>query len=137
MRRKNTTQRGAVEEEEHHPEEDKGQTEKKILEALFRLWCRSLRATQRSHREQLGGREGTLRISIWGLDSASENGPIPLFQPSAFKNPPSIHQRICATFDSANSKDKDWQLLAQNTCIASYVVSGSTLEKEKNVYAID
>ena len=54
----------------------------------------------------------------------SEKGLIPLFPRShcpltsesgstAFKIPPSIHQRICATFDSANSKGKDWQLLAQ------------------------
>ncbi|XP_062873494.1 netrin receptor UNC5D isoform X4 [Trichomycterus rosablanca] len=31
----------------------------------------------------------------------------------AFKIPPSIRQRICATFDTANTKGKDWQLLAQ------------------------
>ncbi|KAI4885664.1 hypothetical protein NFI96_026595, partial [Prochilodus magdalenae] len=31
----------------------------------------------------------------------------------AFKIPLSIRQRICATFDTANSKGKDWQLLAQ------------------------
>ncbi|KAF7687646.1 netrin receptor UNC5D isoform X1 [Silurus meridionalis] len=31
----------------------------------------------------------------------------------AFKIPPSIRQRICATFDTANAKGKDWQLLAQ------------------------
>ncbi|XP_071208674.1 netrin receptor UNC5D-like isoform X4 [Salvelinus alpinus] len=33
--------------------------------------------------------------------------------PKAFKIPLSIHQRICATFDTANTKGKDWQLLAQ------------------------
>ncbi|KAM4746697.1 netrin receptor UNC5D isoform 1-T1 [Anableps anableps] len=33
--------------------------------------------------------------------------------PKAFKIPLSIRQRICATFDTANSKGKDWQLLAQ------------------------
>ncbi|XP_022522583.2 netrin receptor UNC5D isoform X3 [Astyanax mexicanus] len=31
----------------------------------------------------------------------------------AFKIPLSIRQRICATFDTANAKGKDWQLLAQ------------------------
>ncbi|MCJ8746681.1 hypothetical protein PDJAM_G00144510 [Pangasius djambal] len=31
----------------------------------------------------------------------------------AFKIPPSIRQRICTTFDTANAKGKDWQLLAQ------------------------
>ncbi|XP_061622740.1 netrin receptor UNC5D isoform X1 [Phyllopteryx taeniolatus] len=32
--------------------------------------------------------------------------------PKAFKIPLSIRQRICATFDTANAKGKDWQLLA-------------------------
>ncbi|XP_064164220.1 netrin receptor UNC5D-like isoform X2 [Anguilla rostrata] len=36
-----------------------------------------------------------------------------LYGPKAFKIPPSIRQRICATFDTANAKGKDWQLLAQ------------------------
>ncbi|XP_055792136.1 netrin receptor UNC5D-like isoform X1 [Salvelinus fontinalis] len=35
----------------------------------------------------------------------------------AFKIPLSIRQRICATFDTANVKGKDWQLLAQKLCI--------------------
>ncbi|CAL8281643.1 unnamed protein product [Gadus morhua 'NCC'] len=42
-----------------------------------------------------------------GRARGSEKGQIPLFQPSAFKIPPSIHQKICATFDSANSEGKD------------------------------
>ncbi|KAG7269431.1 hypothetical protein CRUP_012114, partial [Coryphaenoides rupestris] len=33
--------------------------------------------------------------------------------PRAFKIPLSIRQRICATFDTAGSPSKDWQLLAQ------------------------
>ncbi|XP_024130300.1 netrin receptor UNC5D [Oryzias melastigma] len=33
--------------------------------------------------------------------------------PKAFKIPSSIRERICATFDTANAKGKDWQLLAQ------------------------
>ncbi|XP_076842477.1 netrin receptor UNC5D-like [Brachyhypopomus gauderio] len=32
----------------------------------------------------------------------------------AFKIPPSIRQRICATFDTSNAKGKDWQLLAHH-----------------------
>ncbi|KAJ0057260.1 hypothetical protein NL108_002181, partial [Boleophthalmus pectinirostris] len=36
----------------------------------------------------------------------------------AFKIPPSIRQRISATFDSANAKGKDWQLLAQKLQIS-------------------
>ncbi|XP_059906368.1 netrin receptor UNC5D-like isoform X2 [Gadus macrocephalus] len=71
---------------------------------------------------QVKGREQILQVYTSAAES--EKGPIPLFPPShcpltsesestAFKIPPSIHQRICATFDSANSKGKDWQLLAQ------------------------
>ncbi|XP_069069908.1 netrin receptor UNC5D isoform X3 [Pleurodeles waltl] len=37
--------------------------------------------------------------------------------PKAFKIPYSIRQRICATFDTSNSKGKDWQLLAQKLSI--------------------
>lgn len=33
--------------------------------------------------------------------------------PKAFRIPASIRQRICATFDTANAKGKDWQLLAR------------------------
>ncbi|XP_061071561.1 netrin receptor UNC5D-like isoform X2 [Conger conger] len=36
-----------------------------------------------------------------------------LHGPKAFKIPLSIRQRICATFDTANAKGKDWQLLAR------------------------
>uniref|UniRef100_A0A8C5B4F3 Netrin receptor UNC5 n=1 Tax=Gadus morhua TaxID=8049 RepID=A0A8C5B4F3_GADMO len=72
---------------------------------------------------QVKGREQILQVYTSAAEQ-SEKGPIPLFPRShcpltsesgstAFKIPPSIHQRICATFDSANSKGKDWQLLAQ------------------------
>ncbi|CAL8387608.1 unnamed protein product [Boreogadus saida] len=54
---------------------------------------------------QVKGREQILQVYTPAAES--ENRPIPLFQPSAFKIPLSIHQRICATFDSANSKSKD------------------------------
>ncbi|CAJ1068761.1 netrin receptor UNC5D isoform X2 [Xyrichtys novacula] len=33
--------------------------------------------------------------------------------PQVFKIPLSVRQRICSTFDTANAKGKDWQLLAQ------------------------
>lgn len=38
----------------------------------------------------------------------------------AFKIPLSIRQRISATFDTANAKGKDWQLLAQKLHIDRY-----------------
>lgn len=54
----------------------------------------------------------------------SEKDTVPFFTQSdctitsqtgsrAFRIPLSIRQRICATFDTANAKGKDWQLLAQ------------------------
>ncbi|CAL8281764.1 unnamed protein product [Gadus morhua 'NCC'] len=65
---------------------------------------------------QVKGREQILQVYTPAAES--EKGLIPLFPLShcpltsesgstAFKIPPSIHQRICATFDSANSKGKD------------------------------
>ena len=41
--------------------------------------------------------------------------------PKAFKIPLSIRQRICATFDTANAKGKDWQLLAQKLHLDRWV----------------
>lgn len=41
--------------------------------------------------------------------------------PKAFKIPVSIRQRICATFDTANAKGKDWQLLAQKLHLDRWV----------------
>ncbi|KAK0143007.1 Netrin receptor UNC5D [Merluccius polli] len=74
---------------------------------------------------QVKGREQILQVytSVAAAEQ-NEKGAIPLFPQSdcpltsesgstAFKIPPSIHQRICATFDSANAKGSDWQLLAQ------------------------
>ncbi|XP_076843252.1 netrin receptor UNC5D isoform X2 [Brachyhypopomus gauderio] len=57
-----------------------------------------------------------------------EKGAVPFFMQAdctvtcqtgakAFKIPLSIRQRICATFDTANAKGKDWQLLAQKLSI--------------------
>ncbi|XP_064896954.1 netrin receptor UNC5D isoform X3 [Columba livia] len=40
-----------------------------------------------------------------------------LMGPKAFKIPYSIRQRICATFDTPNTKGKDWQMLAQKNSI--------------------
>ncbi|KAM4748130.1 netrin receptor UNC5D isoform 2-T2 [Rhinophrynus dorsalis] len=49
---------------------------------------------------------------------ASDDSDFPAHAgPKAFKIPHSIRQRICATFDTPNSKGKDWQLLAQKLCI--------------------
>lgn len=58
------------------------------------------------------------------LASQAEKEQVPFFThsdctvtsqtgPKAFKIPYSIRQRICATFDTANAKGKDWQLLAR------------------------
>ncbi|CAL8387441.1 unnamed protein product [Boreogadus saida] len=71
---------------------------------------------------QVKGHEQILQVYTPAAES--KKGLIPLFPPShcpltsesastSFKIPPSINQRICVTFDSANSKGKDWQLLAQ------------------------
>ncbi|CAL8281664.1 unnamed protein product [Gadus morhua 'NCC'] len=50
---------------------------------------------------QVKGRGHILQVYTPAAESGS----------NAFKIPPSIHQCICVTFDSANSKGKDWQLL--------------------------
>lgn len=61
----------------------------------------------------------------------NEKGVVPFFTQSdctvtsqtgsrAFKIPLSIRQRISATFDTANAKGKDWQLLAQKLHIDRY-----------------
>lgn len=61
----------------------------------------------------------------------NETGVVPFFTQSdctvtsqtgsrAFKIPLSIRQRISATFDTANAKGKDWQLLAQKLHIDRY-----------------
>ncbi|KAG7480760.1 hypothetical protein MATL_G00059700 [Megalops atlanticus] len=71
---------------------------------------------------QVKGHEQILQV--YTSVSESEKESIPFFTqadctvtsqtgPKAFKIPFSIRQRICATFDTANAKGKDWQLLAQ------------------------
>lgn len=65
------------------------------------------------------------------IASQNEKGVVPFFIQSdctitsqtgsrAFKIPLSIRQRISATFDTANAKGKDWQLLAQKLHIDRY-----------------
>ncbi|XP_036383106.1 netrin receptor UNC5D isoform X1 [Megalops cyprinoides] len=71
---------------------------------------------------QVKGHEQILQV--YTSVSESEKESIPFFTQAdctvtsqtgskAFKIPFSIRQRICATFDTANAKGKDWQLLAQ------------------------
>uniref|UniRef100_A0AAQ4Q419 Netrin receptor UNC5 n=1 Tax=Gasterosteus aculeatus aculeatus TaxID=481459 RepID=A0AAQ4Q419_GASAC len=71
---------------------------------------------------QVKGEERILQVYTSVVES--EKGVVPFFTQSdctvtsqtgsrAFKIPPSIRQRISATFDTANAKGKDWQLLAQ------------------------
>lgn len=71
---------------------------------------------------QVKGHEQILQV--YTAVAESEKEPLPFFSqsdctvtsqsgPRAFRIPPSIHQRICATFDTANAKGNDWQLLAR------------------------
>ncbi|XP_034026915.1 netrin receptor UNC5D isoform X4 [Thalassophryne amazonica] len=71
---------------------------------------------------QVKGHEQILQVYTAVAETEKESGPF--FKqtdctitsqtgPKAFKIPLSIRQRICATFDTANAKGKDWQLLAQ------------------------
>uniref|UniRef100_A0A8D3E9T6 Netrin receptor UNC5 n=1 Tax=Scophthalmus maximus TaxID=52904 RepID=A0A8D3E9T6_SCOMX len=71
---------------------------------------------------QVKGEEQILQVYTSVVEN--EKGVVPFFTQSdctitsqtgsrAFKIPPSIRQRISATFDTANAKGKDWQLLAQ------------------------
>uniref|UniRef100_A0A7N8XXC7 Netrin receptor UNC5 n=1 Tax=Mastacembelus armatus TaxID=205130 RepID=A0A7N8XXC7_9TELE len=71
---------------------------------------------------QVKGHEQILQV--YTAVAETEKEPVPFFMqtdctitsqtgPKAFKIPLSIRQRICATFDTANAKGKDWQLLAQ------------------------
>ncbi|XP_041706654.1 netrin receptor UNC5D-like isoform X4 [Coregonus clupeaformis] len=75
---------------------------------------------------QVKGQEQILQVYTSVVESEKE--VVPFFTQSdctitsqmgssAFKIPLSIRQRICATFDTANAKGKDWQLLAQKLCI--------------------
>uniref|UniRef100_A0A8C6CP92 Netrin receptor UNC5 n=1 Tax=Moschus moschiferus TaxID=68415 RepID=A0A8C6CP92_MOSMO len=75
---------------------------------------------------QLKGHEQILQVQTSILESeretitffAQEDSTFPAQTgPKAFKIPYSIRQRICATFDTPNSKGKDWQMLAQKNSI--------------------
>lgn len=72
------------------------------------------------------------RQSVSLLSCQGEKEPVPFFMqtdctvtsqtgPKAFKIPLSIRERICATFDTANAKGKDWQLLAQKLHLDRWV----------------
>ncbi|XP_054614106.1 netrin receptor UNC5D-like [Dunckerocampus dactyliophorus] len=71
---------------------------------------------------QVKGEEQILQVYTSAVEN--QQGALPFFSqsdcsvtsqtgPRAFKIPPSIRQRISATFDSANAKGKDWRLLAR------------------------
>ncbi|CAM4542957.1 unnamed protein product [Leuciscus chuanchicus] len=71
---------------------------------------------------QVKGHEQLLQV--YSSVGESEKETVPFFMQAdctvtsqtgakAFKIPLSIRQRICTTFDTANAKGKDWQLLAQ------------------------
>ncbi|XP_077456819.1 netrin receptor UNC5D isoform X1 [Stigmatopora argus] len=70
---------------------------------------------------QVKGHEEILQV--YTAVGKTEKESVPIFMqtdctvtsqtgPKAFKIPLSIRRRICATFDTANAKGKDWQLLA-------------------------
>ncbi|XP_048846156.1 netrin receptor UNC5D isoform X3 [Brienomyrus brachyistius] len=71
-------------------------------------------------------------LQVYTLVAEAEKEQVPFFThsdctvtsqtgPKAFKIPYSIRQRICATFDTANAKGKDWQLLARKLHIERFV----------------
>uniref|UniRef100_A0A3Q2PZ88 Netrin receptor UNC5 n=1 Tax=Fundulus heteroclitus TaxID=8078 RepID=A0A3Q2PZ88_FUNHE len=95
------------------------------LQCAFSLERYSLSTSQLSCKisvRQVTGEEQILQIYTSVVEN--EKGVAPFFTQSdctitsqtgskAFKIPPSIRQRISATFDTANANGKDWQLLAQ------------------------
>ncbi|XP_071013064.1 netrin receptor UNC5D-like isoform X3 [Oncorhynchus clarkii lewisi] len=97
----------------------------KPLHCAFSLERNSPTTTQLSCKisvRQVKGHEQILQVYTSVAESKKES--VPFFTqtdctvtsqagPKAFKIPLSIRQRICATFDTANAKGKDWQLLAQ------------------------
>ncbi|KAM4532432.1 netrin receptor UNC5D-like isoform 3-T5 [Fundulus diaphanus] len=96
------------------------------LQCAFSLERYSLSTSQLSCKisvRQVTGEEQILQIYTSVVEQ-NEKGVAPFFTQSdctitsqtgskAFKIPPSIRQRISATFDTANANGKDWQLLAQ------------------------
>ncbi|PWA26571.1 hypothetical protein CCH79_00001138 [Gambusia affinis] len=95
------------------------------LQCAFSLERYSLSSSQLSCKisvRQVTGEEQILQIYTSVVEN--EKGAVPFFTQSdctitsqtgskAFKIPPSIRQRISATFDTANANGKDWRLLAQ------------------------
>uniref|UniRef100_A0A8C3A4J5 Unc-5 netrin receptor Da n=1 Tax=Cyclopterus lumpus TaxID=8103 RepID=A0A8C3A4J5_CYCLU len=95
------------------------------LQCAFSLERYSHSSTQLSCKigiRQVKGEEQILQVYTSVVEN--EKGVVPFFTQSdctitsqtgsrAFKIPPSIRQRISATFDTANAKGKDWRLLAQ------------------------
>uniref|UniRef100_A0A9J7ZVV0 Netrin receptor UNC5 n=2 Tax=Cyprinus carpio TaxID=7962 RepID=A0A9J7ZVV0_CYPCA len=95
------------------------------LQCAFSLERYSPAANQLSCKisvRQVKGHEQILQV--YTTIAENEKDTVPFFTQSdctitsqtgsrAFKIPLSIRQRICATFDTANAKGKDWQLLAQ------------------------
>ncbi|XP_053709920.1 unc-5 netrin receptor Da [Synchiropus splendidus] len=95
------------------------------LQCAFSLERYSLSSSQLSCKisvRQVKGEEQILQVYTSVVEN--EKGVVPFFTQSdctvtsqtgsrAFKIPLSIRQRISATFDTANARGKDWQLLAQ------------------------
>ncbi|XP_056146444.1 LOW QUALITY PROTEIN: netrin receptor UNC5D-like [Lampris incognitus] len=95
------------------------------LQCAFPLERYSLSSSQLSCKisiRQVKGQEQILQV--YTSLAEKDKGAVPFFTQSdctvtlhkgsrASKIPLSIRQRICATFDTANAKGKDWQLLAQ------------------------
>ncbi|KAG1958709.1 netrin receptor UNC5D isoform X1 [Pimephales promelas] len=95
------------------------------VHCAFSLQRHSASTTQLSCKisvRQVKGHEQLLQV--YSSVGESEKETVPFFMQAdctvtsqtgakAFKIPLSIRQRICTTFDTANAKGKDWQLLAQ------------------------
>uniref|UniRef100_A0A8C2KBV1 Netrin receptor UNC5 n=1 Tax=Cyprinus carpio TaxID=7962 RepID=A0A8C2KBV1_CYPCA len=95
------------------------------MHCAFSLQRHSASTTQLSCKisvRQVKGHEQILQV--YTSVGESEKETLPFFMQAdctvtsqtgakAFKIPLSIRQRICTTFDTANTKGKDWQLLAQ------------------------
>uniref|UniRef100_A0A672LIM2 Netrin receptor UNC5 n=1 Tax=Sinocyclocheilus grahami TaxID=75366 RepID=A0A672LIM2_SINGR len=95
------------------------------VHCAFSLQRHSASTTQLSCKisvRQVKGHEQILQV--YTSVGESEKETVPFFMQAdctvtsqtgakAFKIPLSIRQRICTTFDTANAKGKDWQLLAQ------------------------
>ncbi|XP_051518320.1 netrin receptor UNC5D [Myxocyprinus asiaticus] len=95
------------------------------VHCAFSLQRHSAATTQLSCKisvRQIKGHEQILQV--YTSVAQSEKETVPFFMQAdctvtsqtgaqAFKIPLSIRQRICTTFDTANAKGKDWQLLAQ------------------------